>query len=170
MRFLLFSIAAFLVVSVIKSDSPAIEALENKSEEIMNKLFGTKYDDNINNAANRVGISPSILFNLLNQESRFRDDIITGKVKSKTGALGIAQFMPATAIEQLGSVAAALNPERAIEGAATYLRSLINSFNGDVVKAVAAYNWGIGNVSRKGLKSAPLETKNYVRNILGVSI
>ena len=135
-----------------------------------NAVFGTKYDDLINSSAAQYGIPPAVLFNLLNAESRFRDDIITGKKTSPVGALGIAQFMPATAVEELGSVEAALDPSRAIPGAARYLAKLQKSLGGDLTKAVAAYNWGIGNVKRKGLVKAPTETRNYVASILGVKL
>ena len=95
---------------------------------------------------------------------------ITGKKRSSTGALGIAQFMPATAREWIGTEAAALNPALALDGAARYLKWLYAQVGNDWTKAVAAYNWGIGNVKKKTLASAPTETKNYVKKILGVSI
>lgn len=141
----------------------------------MNKIlpapgyWGTPYDSIIIESAQGAGIEPGVLYNLLNAESHFRSDIITGAVKSKTGALGIAQFMPETAIEELGSVAAALDPSLAIPGAARYLAKLIAN-TGSVVSGVAAYNWGIGNVQRKGLSHAPAETVAYVKNITGENI
>jgi soluble lytic murein transglycosylase-like protein len=70
----------------------------------------------------------------------------------------------------LGSVEAALDPAKAIPGAARYLAKLQRSLGGDLTKAVAAYNWGIGNVKRKGLSAAPKETRNYALNILGVTL
>ena len=73
--------------------------------------------------------------------------------------------MPATAVEWLGSEVAALDPVLAIPGAARYLRWLINKFDGNIEKAVAAYNWGIGNVQRKGLEKAPAETVAYVQAV-----
>lgn len=133
------------------------------------KALGTKYDALIISSAKQYGVDPDILYKLLYEESRFREDIITGKVKSKVGALGIAQFMPATAVEELGSVNAALDPAIAIPGAARYLAKLIKS-TGSVAGGVAAYNWGVGNVKRKGLTKAPTETDNYVFNITGVKI
>lgn len=137
---------------------------------VKNNVFGTRYDALINSGAVANGIPPEVLYKLLRQESRFRPDIIEGRTKSPTGALGIAQFMPATAIEWLGSVEAALDPAKAIPGAARYLAWLQTKFGGDLTKAVAAYNWGIGNVQRKGLASAPKETRDYAMAILGVSI
>lgn len=133
------------------------------------KVFGTGYDDLIHAAAIQYGIRPQILYNLLYAESRFRSDIITGKVRSSTGALGIAQFMPTTAIQELGSINAALDPLRAIPGAARYLAKLIRSA-GSETAGIAAYNWGIGNVLFKGLKRAPGETVRYVLAINGIDI
>jgi len=133
-------------------------------------VFGTPYDDLIDSSANQYGIPPQVLYKLLWTESRFRPDIIDGRTKSPTGALGIAQFMPATAVQELGSVQAALDPNQAIPGAARYLAKLQRQSGGDLTKAVAAYNWGIGNVKKKGLTSAPGETVNYVLSILGINL
>lgn len=137
---------------------------------VKNNLFGTSYDDLIKSSAEMVGIEPRILYRLLWTESRFRPDIIEGRTRSPVGALGIAQFMPATAIEWCGSVENALNPAIAIPAAARYLAWLKNQFGGDIIKAVAAYNWGIGNVRRKGLSAAPAETVNYVQSVTGSNI
>ena len=128
--------------------------------------WGTAYDQIIIEAAQANGIDPNTLYLLLYQESRFRPDIIDGRTRSATGAMGIAQFMPKTAVEWLGSEAAALDPKKAIPGAARYLAWLRRNLGGDMKKAVAAYNWGIGNVQRKGLDMAPAETRNYVAAIL----
>lgn len=130
-------------------------------------IFGTKYDALINQSATQYGIPSDVLYRLLFAESHFREDIITGRVRSRTGALGIAQFMPATAIQELGSVDAALDPTIAIPGAARYLAKLIAA-TGSTTAGVAAYNWGIGNVQRKGVNSAPPETVSYVDQVLGV--
>jgi Soluble lytic murein transglycosylase and related regulatory proteins (some contain LysM/invasin domains) len=143
--------------------------VKNAAADVMS-VFGTKYDELINVSAREAGIDPGILYRLLRQESHFREDIISGRVRSPTGALGIAQFMPPTAREWLGSEANALIPSIAIPGAARYLRWLSNQFGGDMQKAVAAYNWGIGNVQRKGLGSAPSETRAYVQAITGEPI
>lgn len=133
-------------------------------------IFGTKYDTLIRQAADQAQIPWETLWRLLWKESRFREDIINGTKKSPVGALGIAQFMPATAREWLGSEAAALDPRIAIPGAARYLAWLQKKFGGDMTKAVAAYNWGIGNVQRKGISAAPAETRDYVAAILGEKI
>ena len=121
-----------------------------------------QYADLIDRAERQHGIPPMMLERLLWQESRYRHDIITGKVRSSAGAMGIAQFMPLTAAE-FGIDP--LKPEQAIPAAARYLRRLFNRF-GNWTEALAAYNWGQGNVARKGLSAAPRETRNYWSQIL----
>lgn len=123
------------------------------------------YRSMIESAAAQHGVQTSILAWLLWKESRYTLAIVNGTKRSPVGAMGIAQFMPATAREELGSEAAALNPAIAIPGAARYLRKLYNSL-GAWDKALAAYNWGIGNVQRKGLDKAPAETRDYYSSIL----
>lgn len=123
------------------------------------------YQDMITAAAASTGVPVEIAAWLFWKESRYIPDVIYGRTRSRVGALGIAQFMPATAVERLGSVDAALDPQRAIPGAMSYLRSLYDS-TGSWTGALAAYNWGIGNVKRKGLAAAPAETTDYYTTIL----
>lgn len=119
----------------------------------------------IQQAAMAAGVPPLILAWLLWKESRYLPGIINGTKRSRVGAMGIAQFMPATAREVLGSEAAALDPAQAIDGAARYLARLYRVF-GNWTETLAAYNWGIGNVQRKGLAAAPAETRDYYTTIL----
>lgn len=122
-----------------------------------------QYADTIAQAEFRYSIPPDMLARLLYQECHWREDIITGRKTSTVGALGIAQFMPATA-QEMGIDP--LNPDQAIDGAGRYLRGLYRVF-GNWTQALAAYNWGQGNVQRKGLANAPTETVNYYTAILG---
>lgn len=111
-------------------------------------------------AAERAeGLPPGLLSRLLYQESRYRSDIITGKTRSPAGAIGIAQFMPATAVEMGVDP---LDAFQSINGAARYLRRLHSNF-GDWKLALAAYNFGWGNV-QKG-RPWPAETVAYVSDI-----
>lgn len=142
-------------------------------DEMTNAITGwpagsAKYQGAIQAAADSNGVPASILAWLLWKESRYNPEIINGNIRSPTGAMGIAQFMPGTAAEELGSTAAALDPARAIPGAARYLAKLYRS-TGTWQGALAAYNWGIGNVQRKGLAKAPAETRDYYTTILNKS-
>lgn len=144
--------------------------LDDIGETIVNKAVSAlglwrapaEYAGLIQQAEDINSIPPTMLERLLYQECRYRQDIITGRLRSSAGALGIAQFMPATAAE-LGIDP--LNPAQAIPAAARYLRSLYLRF-GTWREALAAYNWGMGNVERKGLAAAPRETRNYFTAIL----
>lgn len=122
------------------------------------------YASMIEDAESNNGIPRRLLASLLYQESRYRQDIIDGAVRSRTGAMGIAQFMPATAVEWLGSTSAAIVPSLAIPGAARYLAWLY-SRHGSWRLAVAAYNFGTGNVAKKTEDQWPAETRDYVAKV-----
>lgn len=129
----------------------------------------------INATEQKNGIPPGLLFKLLETESAFDPDVISGKRKSSVGAMGIAQFMPATAREVLGSEAAALNPSLAIPGAGRYLATLRRGKK-NWEQAVASYNAGGGTVNNALAKAAKgggdykqylpqQETRDYVAKI-----
>lgn len=151
--------------------SPLADALASVSDVVADAVGGLMWSESkipaaylstIRNAEAANGLPRNMLARLLWQESRYRPDIISGKVRSPAGALGIAQFMPATARE-MGIDP--LNPYEAIPAAGRYLASLYRRF-GTWEQALAAYNWGQGNVARKGLDRAPTETRNYFAQIL----
>jgi len=143
---------------------------ETVSEAVQNitDLFpkAAPYQDAITGAQNKYGIPSNYLAKLLHAESSYDPAIISGQRKSTAGAVGIAQFMPATAAE-LG--VNPTDPMSAIDGAGRYLSQLYAQF-GNWPEAIAAYNWGQGNVSKKGLAKAPKETIDYVQKIAGVDI
>lgn len=147
-------------------DSSGLSVIDQAMSTIRNTLGlwrpPAQYAGAIAAAEAANGIPTDILARLLYQESRYREDIITGKTKSPAGALGIAQFMPATASEMGINP---LDPFQAIDAAARYLARLYSQ-TGSWTAALAAYNWGIGNVQRKGLAAAPTETRNYWTQIL----
>jgi soluble lytic murein transglycosylase-like protein len=103
-------------------------------------------------------ISPRLLEALVWQESRWNQAAV-----SRTGAIGLAQLMPGTA-RDLG--VDPRDPIQNLTGGARYLRQQLNRFNGDVEKALAAYNAGPGRVmTAGGIPSIP-ETQAYVRAIV----
>lgn len=143
---------------------PAPEAesvMETLADLFARLAVPSEYESLILASEREYGLPAGLLARVLWQESRFRPDIISGKVKSSAGALGIAQFMPSTAME-LG--VDPLDPRQAIPGAARYLFKLYRR-TGSWREAVAAYNWGIGNVQRKGIASAPQETIDYLASV-----
>lgn len=120
------------------------------------------YASAIRSAEVANGIPQDILARLLYQECHWRADIISGATRSPAGAIGIAQFMPATAA-QFGIDPR--DPFASIDAAGRYLGQLYRQF-GNWTQALAAYNWGQGNVQRKGLAAAPAETQRYFTDIL----
>ena len=117
------------------------------STEFKPEVVPGGYGPAIQEAANRHGFPASILAAVLEQESGYRPDVISGETLSSAGAIGIAQFMPATA-EYYG--VDPLNTDSAIDGAARYLAYLVKFFDGDLRLAIHAYNGGEGNVARLG--------------------
>jgi soluble lytic murein transglycosylase-like protein len=85
---------------------------------------------------------------------------------SRRGAQGLMQLMPATAAT-LG-VIDAFDPKQNVMGGSSYLRSLVNQFDGQVSLAVAAYNAGAGAVRRAGGIPAVPETQAYVPAVVNL--
>lgn len=84
---------------------------------------------------------------------------------SSTGAMGVMQLMPGTARDM--GVTDPFHPEDNIRGGARYLKMLWKRYNGDKQKVAAAYNWGMGRVSkRKRLGKVPAETRHYIKRVL----
>jgi soluble lytic murein transglycosylase-like protein len=109
-------------------------------------------------AAAAANVSPSLLSALVWQESRWNPQAISPK-----GAIGLAQLMPATA-RDLGVNPA--DPVANLNGGARYLRYLLDLFDGDVERALAAYNAGPGRVRSAGGIPAIAETRTYVASIV----
>lgn len=116
-------------------------------------------------AEKKYGLPDGMLAALAQAESDFDKDVISGKRKSRVGATGLMQFMPATA-KELG--VDPLNVDSSIDGAGKYLKQLYSqtgSWNG----ALSSYNWGIGNYKKYingKKKSMPKETRDYTSKIL----
>lgn len=105
-------------------------------------------------------LNPKVLEALVEQESGF-DPL----AESKVGAQGLTQLMPGTA-RGLG-VTDPLDPEQNLNGGAKYLKQMLNRFDGDLPKALAAYNAGPGAVNKYGGIPPYKETQNYVKRIMG---
>ncbi|HHG8690191.1 TPA: transglycosylase SLT domain-containing protein [Klebsiella pneumoniae] len=86
--------------------------------------------------------------------------------ESKAGAKGLFQFMPGTAKDMGLKGRDVYDPHKSAEAAAKYLRWLMDATGGDLEKTLASYNWGLGNVQKKGMDNLPSETRNYVPKVM----
>lgn len=110
-------------------------------------------------AGQQFQVPPALLKAIAWAESGFNPQAV-----SRAGAQGIMQLMPGTA-RSLG-VTDPFNPAQNIFGAARYLRSLLDRFQGDVRLALAAYNAGSGAVQRYGGIPPYRETREYIKRVL----
>ena len=117
-----------------------------------------QYAAALHQAAAAANVSPSLLSALVWQESRWNAQAVSPK-----GAMGLTQLMPATA-RYLGVNAS--DPIANLHGGARYLRQLLDQFDGNVEKALAAYNAGPGRVRSAGGIPAIAETQAYVSSIV----
>lgn len=121
---------------------------------------GAEYENYFQIASETYQIPENLLKAVAKAESDFNPTAV-----SHCGAQGIMQLMPSTA-RALG-VTNAFDPAQNIMGGAKYLRQMLDTFNGDVSKALAAYNAGPNAVRKYGGIPPYRETQNYVTKVLG---
>ncbi len=118
---------------------------------------GRDLESLINRAAGIHQLDPGLIRAVVRTESDFNSNAVSTK-----GAKGLMQLMPATA-KELG-VHDPFDPEENIMAGARYLKELLNRYEGNVDLALAAYNWGMGNVE-KNPGRLPKETLNYIAKV-----
>ena len=110
-------------------------------------------------AASRHGIDPDFVASVVKVESGFNPSAISPK-----GARGLMQLMPQTAASF--GVENAFDPAANIEAGTRYLRQLLELYDGDAVKALAAYNAGPQRVLQYGGLPPYSETRAYVSRVI----
>jgi hypothetical protein len=116
-------------------------------------------DDVVQSASGRYRLDPDLVNSVIKAESGFNVRAVSPK-----GAQGLMQLMPGTA-SQLG-VPNAFDPRANVEGGTKYLRELLERYNFDLVKALAAYNAGPQRVEQFGGVPPYYETRAYVARIV----
>lgn len=140
--------------------------------------YPIKYGDSIEKHAKDRGLDPNLVRGLILQESYYNPE-----AKSRVGATGLMQLMPATAADHASrlhvpfAVSRLENPDVNVRLGTYHLKMLVNMFQGNTYLAVASYNAGQGNVMKwrraapkkpidEFLESIPFqETRNYVKRV-----
>jgi membrane-bound lytic murein transglycosylase D len=139
-----------------------------------------KYQGMISKILSNEGVPQDLIY-LAVMESGFQPQV----VNAKYGAGGMWQFMPfqgAYGLTRNGWFDERFDPEKSSRAYAKYMKSLYNQF-GDWYLAMAAYNWGPGNIQKSVMRTGyadfwelyrrnvlPAETKNYVPGIIAAII
>ncbi len=111
----------------------------------------------ITKASLRYGVDSGLIKAVIKAESGFNPNAV-----SPAGARGLMQLMPGTA--RVLGVNDSFDPEQNVMAGTRFLRDLLKRYNGHLDSALAAYNWGPGNVDRNPVQ-LPRETRQYLARV-----
>src|SRR5665213_1956801 len=112
----------------------------------------------VEHSAEQNHVDPALVRAVISTESNWNSSAVSSK-----GAMGLMQLIPGTA-DSLG-VGNAFDPVQNVDAGTRYLGMMLQRYNGDVSKALAAYNAGPGAVDRFGGVPDYAETRNYVQKV-----
>src|SRR5258706_64161 len=139
-----------------KGDPASQLQLQARAESVQRQL---DLNELVKAASGTYHLDPDLVNSVIRAESGFNVRAVSPK-----GAQGLMQLMPQTA-SQLG-VQNAFNPQANVEGGTRYLRELLERYNFDLIKPLAAYNAGPQRVEQYGGVPPYYETKAYVARIV----
>lgn len=159
---------------IAKNDTAKVEAVPKEAEKttaaskvhdvypMVNSqpLANPSLDTMISDAAKKYNVDPKLVSAIAAVESGGNQS-----ATSEVGAIGVMQLMPDTAA---GLGVDPYDKQQNVEGGTKYIKSLLDTFGGDVEKAVAAYNAGPQAVKDYGGVPPYRETQNYVNKVLDI--
>jgi soluble lytic murein transglycosylase-like protein len=150
---------AFYLPSVLPPVSPPVSSppSENPVPSNTAQRASQNFEPVIEQAAADYGVDPKLIRAVITTESGGDPRAV-----SRAGAQGLMQLMPSTAAE-LG-VKDPFDPVQNIMAGSCYLSKLIDRYQGNVQLALAAYNWGMGNLERSP-GALPRETREYIARV-----
>ena len=177
-----------LAVAQLACEREVWDRCINTSDRTRNEIdiaqrFPTPFRDQVVAKARQVGLDPAVLYGVMRQESRFITD-----ARSAVGANGLMQVMPATAKWMAKQLGMAYKPDMATDRdtnlllGASYLKRVLDDFDGSLALAAAAYNAGPGRPRRWREGGAVMEpaawaetipfteTRDYVKKVLSNSV
>ncbi len=139
---------------------PAVPSnISRKARVSAQPMSSQDLSDVVSNSSDRYHLDPDLVNSVIHAESGFNQH-----ARSPKGAQGLMQLMPGTA-SKLG-VSNAYDPQANIEGGTKYLRELLELYNFDLVKALAAYNAGPQRVQQYHGVPPYYETQAYIARII----
>ena len=162
-------------LATLESEFAALQEALGKSQSEPESIKVGK--QNVSIPTGEKYAEPRLVKAVMGVESRFNP-----KAVSPVGAAGLMQLMPATAMDLGLTEEQRFDPDKNVEAGSRYLKKLEDEF-GDKKVALAAYNWGMGNVSKavkmlkaegepvtweniKSITKVPSETREYVTNVM----
>jgi len=145
--------------AIVPAPAPAAAPLTQATSAKPQPLKTQDLKEVINTISDRHQIDPDFISSVIHAESGFNPRAVSPK-----GAQGLMQLMPGTA-SKLG-VTNAFDPRANVEGGTRYLTELLERYNFDVIKALAAYNAGPHRVQQYGGVPPYYETRTYVARIV----
>lgn len=143
-----------------RSESPFAEfsSPDTRGMTAGHRITQAQVDAAIAAAAAKHNVDPNLVRSIIQVESNFNPHAV-----SRKGAMGLMQLMPATARDL--NVTNPFDVEQNVDAGTRHFKGLLDNFNGDVSKSLAAYNAGAGAVTRHGGVPPYAETRDYVKKI-----
>ena len=144
--------------STISSSSASRASANSPGFPAQSAASGDRLDSIVQAAAQRHNLDPALVKAVISTESGWNPLAISPK-----GAVGLMQLIPETA-ERFG-VGNSFDPVQNVEGGTSYLKWLLDRYDGDLTKSLAAYNAGERAVDHSGGIPAFPETTRYVQKV-----
>lgn len=152
--------------------APTTETINQRAEEISSGRQAG-YSPEQMKAIHPDRASANQLFRNLEKKNGLPDNLLDSvwnaessrgaRMTSSAGAKGHFQFMDPTAAQY--GLKNPSNLAESADAAARMYRDLLKVNGGDLDRALAAYNWGQGNLEKKGMGAAPIETRAYIERV-----
>lgn len=134
-----------------------VSKYQQASMKVQTNPSRAEIENIIGQASKTYGVDSGLIKAVVKAESDFDNSTTSHK-----GAMGLMQLMPETA-KDLG-VINSYDPVENVMAGTRYLKGLLDRYDGNVNLALAAYNWGMGNLERHP-ERLPQETQTYIARV-----
>jgi soluble lytic murein transglycosylase-like protein len=142
------------------SSTPLVVPNVQMMDDSCQALGKSDVDQLIEGASKKHGVDVDLLRSVMRQESGFKPCAV-----SVAGAMGLMQIMPGTA--EMLKLDDPFDPQKNVDAGASFLKMMLDRYQGNVTLALGAYNAGPGSVDKAGGVPPIAETMQYITNILG---